>query len=52
MAAKLGNWTRFQLARIQVNSPSTLVVAENSVEDLRGFKRTFLLLTNQQLQWL
>ena len=46
MAAKVGNWTRFQLAHIQVDNPSTRSfkgrLAENAVEDLRGLKRTFL----------
>ena len=45
-AAKVGNWTRFQVARIQVDSPSTRSfkgrLAENEVRDLRGFKGTFL----------
>ena len=45
-AAKVGNWTRFQLAHIQVDSRSTRSfkrrLEENAAEDLRGPKRTFL----------
>ena len=44
--ASVGNWTRIQLARNQVDSPSTRSfkgrLAENAVEDLRRLKRIFL----------